>query len=237
MCECRLYENRNPFRELKTGVQRIFMYCASPNSVSASMLKSLILIFLSLIITIVSFGQFYFKNDSTDSRIQSGAMDEINKKFSLQKDNDFELRLFIFPKWSDKNEGLSIFILSFKNEKWRARLFRNAWSEKNSQEILLKTEGIDALWKELDKNDVLNIPLAQNLVDKKGEIIIDQLQADNNSISYSFELLTKNAVRHYAYKCPLKFSKKYNYIPTFQKVSNIVQLILQFCQIEGKLIC
>jgi len=135
MCECRLYENRNPFRELKTGVQRIFMYCASPNSVSASMLKSLILIFLSLIITIVSFGQFYFKNDSTDSRIQSGAMDEINKKFSLQKDNDFELRLFIFPKWSDKNEGLSIFILSFKNEKWRARLFRNAWSEKNSQEI------------------------------------------------------------------------------------------------------
>lgn len=30
-------------------------------------------------------------------RIQSGAMEEIDNKFSLSKDNEFELRLFIFP--------------------------------------------------------------------------------------------------------------------------------------------
>lgn len=192
---------------------------------------------LFLVIANVSFGQFSFKNDSTDMRIQSGSMEEIDKKFNLQKDNDFEFRLFIFPKWSDNKEGLSLFILTSKNGVWKARLFQNAWSPNESHEIPLGTDGIDSLWKELNENDVLTIPLAQDLVDKKGEIIIEQLQGDNNSISYSFELLTKTAYRNYGYKCPLEFSKKYDYIVTFKKVSKIVQLILQFCQIGNKLSC
>lgn len=169
-------------------------------------------------------------------RIQSRAMEEIDKKFNLQKDNEFELRLFIFPKWSDNKEGLSIFIISFKSGEWKARLFKNARSPEQSQEFPLKTDGLDSLWKELEKNNVLTIPLAQTIVDNKGEILIDQLQADNNSIIYSFELLTKDAYRSYAYKCPLEFSRKYDYISTFKNVSNIVQLILQFCKIE-KLSC
>jgi len=201
------------------------------------MLKSLVVIFLLLATSIVSFGQFSFKNDSIDSRIQSGAMDEIDKKFRLQKDNDFEFRLFIFPKFSDTKEGLSIFIMTFKNGEWKARLFQNAWSPKDSQEIPLRAGGIDSLWREVDKNDALTIPLAQTLVDKKGEILIDQLQSDNNSMLYSFELLTKNTVRHYAYKCPFEFSRKYDYIEPFKKVSNIVQIILRFCGIENKLSC
>ena len=196
------------------------------------MLKSFIIVFLSLATGIHSFGQFSFKDDSTDMRIQSGAMGEIDKKFSLQKDNEFELRLFIFPKWTDNKDGLSIFILSFKNGEWKARLFKNAWSTKQSQEVPLGSDGLDSLWKELDKNNVLTIPIAQNLVDKRGEILIDQLQGDNNSILYSFELLTKVAYRSYAYKCPLEFSKKYDYLSTFKNVSNIVQLILRFCKIE-----
>lgn len=170
-------------------------------------------------------------------RIQSGAMEEIDNKFSLSKDNEFELRLFIFPKWTDNNGGLSIFILSFKNGGWKARLFNNASSTENSQEIPLRSDGMDSLWKELDKNNVLTIPHAQDLVDKRGEILIDQLQGDNNSILYSFELLNKVAYRNYAYKCPVKFSKKYDYIPTFKNVSNIVQLILRFCQIESRMTC
>ena len=197
-----------------------------------SMLKSFIIVFFSLATGIHSFGQFSFKDDSTDMRIQSGAMGEIDKKFSLQKDNEFELRLFIFPKWTDNKDGLSIFILSFKNGEWKARLFKNAWSTKQSQEVPLGSDGLDSLWKELDKNNVLTIPIAQNLVDKRGEILIDQLQGDNNSILYSFELLTKVAYRSYAYKCPLEFSKKYDYLSTFKNVSNIVQLILRFCKIE-----
>lgn len=96
---------------------------------------------------------------------------------------------------------------------------------------------MDSLWKELDKNNVLTIPHAQDLVDKRGEILIDQLQGDNNSILYSFELVNKVAYRNYAYKCPVKFSKKYDYIPTFKNVSNIVQLILRFCQIESRMTC
>jgi hypothetical protein len=203
----------------------------------SSMTKQIIIFIISSTLAIVSFGQFSFKDDNTDNRIQSGAMEEIDKKFSLQKDNDFELRLFIFPKSSDKKGELSIFILSAKNREWKTRLFENAWSPLNSQEIPLRTIGIDSLWKELYKNDVLTIPLAQEIVDQKGEILIDQLEGDNNSLLYSFEFLTKNAVRHYAYKCPLEFSKKYDFIPTFKKVSNIVQLILNFCQLGNKLAC
>lgn len=195
-------------------------------------MKSFIIVFFSLASSIHSFGQFSFKDDSTDMRIQSGAMEEIDKKFRLQKNNEFELRLFIFPKWSDNKEGLSIFILSFKSGVWNARLFKNAWLPKQSQEISLKSEELDSLWNELHKNNVLTIPLAQTLVDKKGEILIDQLQNDNNSISYTFELLTKDAYRSYGYKCPLEFSRKYDYIPTFKNVSNIVQIILQFCKIK-----
>lgn len=164
-------------------------------------------------------------------------MEEIDKKFHLQKDNDFEFRLFIFPKLSDTKEGLSIFLLTYKNSESKARLFQNAWSPNNSQEIPLRIDSIDSLWRELDKNNALTIPLAQTLVDKKGEILIDQLQGDDNSILYSFELVTKDAVRHYAYKCPLEYSKKYDYIETFRKVSNIVRLILQFCGIENKMSC
>jgi hypothetical protein len=201
------------------------------------MLKYLIATFLLLSTTICSFGQFSINDDSTDSRIQSGAMEEIDKKFHLQKDNDFEFRLFIFPKLSDTKEGLSIFLLTYKNSESKARLFQNAWSPNNSQEIPLRIDSIDSLWRELDKNNALTIPLAQTLVDKKGEILIDQLQGDDNSILYSFELVTKDAVRHYAYKCPLEYSKKYDYIETFRKVSNIVRLILQFCGIENKMSC
>jgi hypothetical protein len=201
------------------------------------MFKSLTLGLLSLAFATISFGQFSFKNDSTDSRIQSGAMEEIDKKFQLQKHNDFEFRLFIFPKWSDNTEGLSIFVLTSKNGEWKARLFQNAWSQKKSQEISLGADGIDSLWKRLNENDVLTIPLAQDLVNTKGEVIIEQLQGDNNSLLYSFELLTENAVRHYAYKCPMAFSKKYEYIEAFKKVSRIVELILQFCSIENKLRC
>jgi hypothetical protein len=201
------------------------------------MLKYLIATFLLLSKTICSFGQFSINDDSTDSRIQSGAMEEIDKKFHLQKDNDFEFRLFIFPKLSDTKEGLSIFLLTYKNSESKARLFQNAWSPNNSQEIPLRIDSIDSLWRELDKNNALTIPLAQTLVDKKGEILIDQLQGDDNSILYSFELVTKDAVRHYAYKCPLEYSKKYDYIETFRKVSNIVRLILQFCGIENKMSC
>ncbi len=196
------------------------------------MLKTFIIVFISLTTSTLSFGQFFFMSDSTDMRIQSGAMEGIDKKFSLQKDNEFELRLFIFPKGSDNKVGLSIFIIFFNSGEWKARLFKNAWLPEQSLEIPLKSDGLDSLWKELDKNNVLTIPLAQNLVDKKGEILIDQLQADNNSIIYSFELLTKNAYRSYTYRCPLEFSRKYDYIITFKNVSNIVQLILQFCKIE-----
>jgi hypothetical protein len=196
------------------------------------MIKPLILFLFTLAINFHSFGQFSFKDDSTDMRIQSGAMEEIDKKFALQKDNDFELRLFIFPKWSDTKDGLSIFVLSFKNYKWTARLFNNAWSPEKSQETQIESDGLDSLWKQLDQNNVLTIPRAQDLADNKGEILIDQLQGDDNSILYSFELLNKNSVRHYAYKCPMEFSKKYNYIETFKNVSNIVQLILSYCKIE-----
>jgi hypothetical protein len=196
-------------------------------------MKSFIIVLFSLATSVHSFGQFFFKDDSTDMRIQSGAMEEIDKKFRLGKDNEFELRLFVFPKWSDNSEGLSIFILSFKSGEWKARLFKNAWSPKQSKEIPLQIDGLDSLWKELDKNNVLTVPLAQTLVDKKGEILVDQLQSDNNSISYTFEILTKDAYRSYGYKCPLEFSRKYDYIPTFKNVSNIVQSILQFCKIKN----
>ena len=80
-------------------------------------MKLFIIVFFSLASSIHSFGQFSFKGDSTDMRIQSGVMEGIDKKFILQKDNEFELRLFIFPKWSDNKEGLSIFLLKVANGK------------------------------------------------------------------------------------------------------------------------
>jgi hypothetical protein len=198
----------------------------------SKMIEKLIFAFLLIMTAGLSFGQFSFKNDSTETRIQSGAMLEIDKKYTLQKDNDFELRLFIFPRWSDTKDGLSIFILSFKHDKWTARLFRNPWSAEKSQEVLLKSEGLDSLWKQLEQNNVLTIPHARDLVDNKGEMLFDQLQGDSNSILYSFELLSKTSVRHYAYKCPKEFSIRYNYIETFKNVLNIVQYILKYCKIE-----
>jgi hypothetical protein len=164
-------------------------------------------------------------------------MEEIDQKFGLDKDYDFELRLFIFPKFADTKTGLSLFILNSKNGNWKARLFEQAWSLKNSVEIPLRSEGLDSLWKGLLENNVLNIPLTQYLVDKKGELILDQLESDNHSFIYTFELLTPAATRSYSYKCPMAFSKKYDSVPEFRKVANIVRLILKFCELEHKLAC
>lgn len=219
------------YRQLVFFISQINRFCVTKSG-SAIIMKSFIFLFFSLAISIHSFGQFTFKDDNTDMRIQGGVMEEIDKKFNLQKDNEFEFRLFILPNRSDNQEGLYIFIISFNSGLWKSRLFKNAWSTEQSQEIPLKSDGLDNLWKELDKNNVINIPLAQTLVDKSGKIVIDQLERGDSSILYSFELLTKDAYRSYAYKCPLKFSKKYDYISTFKSVSNIVQLILLFCKIE-----
>jgi hypothetical protein len=166
-------------------------------------------------------------------RIQSGLLETIDKQFRLEKDNDFELRLWIFPKATDDATSLSLFILSNKNGAWNGRLFSETWSEDKMKEIVLRNKGFDSLWKNLNNNEVLTIPKAWTLVDRNGDSIIE----DADGILYSFELLSKKAVRHYAYKCPKEFSRKYDYILSYKKVAQIVQYIIDFTGIDGNIIC
>lgn len=202
------------------------------------MAKTLFLTFLTLFYLNFSFAQFSFKDDSTDMRIQSWATTEIDKKFGLEKDNDFELRLFTFPRSSDKLSSPFLFILSNKNGKWNTRLFKDlvdyVGRPNRIEEVPLKKDSLETLWKQLNEHEVLSIPKAYTLLNKNGEMIIEERQDD---ITYSFELLAKKAVRHYSYHCPLFFSKKYDYIPTFSNVSKIIQIIFEYCNIETKTIC
>jgi len=197
------------------------------------MTKSVLLLFSSLFYFQLAYSQFSIVDDSTDMRIQSSALEKIDKRFRLDKDNDFELRLWIFPKTTDKSTNLSLFILSNKSGSWNARLFQNAWSKEKMNEAILKKEELEQLWKNLNNNNVLTIPKAWTLIDKKGDNIIQ----DADEVLFSFELLTKQAVRHYAYKCPDKFSREYNYIEAYKNVAAIIKYIIDFAGLNISIIC
>ena len=211
----------------------MFYLNGQTNNHSYFMSKSSFILLMGIILSNFSFSQFSFVDDSTDSRIQSGAFDEIDKQFKLEKDNDFELRLWTFPGISDNSSKASLFILSYRIGNWEARLFQDIWMTGKVKEVPLKKEGLEQLWKQLNENDVLSIPRAYTLLDKKGDMIIQE----NLGTLYSFELLSRKAVRHYAYHCPKEFSNKYDYVPTYKKVALIVQYIGAYIGINQDLIC
>ena len=166
-------------------------------------------------------------------RIQSAAIEDIDTKFHLEKNNDFELRLWTFSRTSDYQLLPTLFILSNKSGKWNARYFKDIAINGKIKELSLKTEGLEQLWKHLNENDVLTIPEAFTLEDKNGEPILQ----DKDGVLFSFELLSRNAVRHFAYKCPTEFANKFDYLQTYKKVAEIVRLIFNYVGENKDMLC
>ncbi|MEO6541552.1 MAG: hypothetical protein ABIN74_11190 [Ferruginibacter sp.] len=198
------------------------------------MQKSFIILVFSLVVYKVTLAQFEFANDrDTSWRIQSWSANVLKEKFNVDKDNDFELRLWIFEN-QKSNVFPTLFILSFKNQKWRARLFEDM-SEKRIHEIPIEQTGLDSLWNNLNNYDLLTIPHFDKLFDLNEKVVDEMEYSQKMDRSYSFELLAKGKVRHYSYYCPNKWAAKYLDITTFRKVSSIVQLIISYCKLVYKI--
>lgn len=89
--------------------------------------RSIIRIFAVFLIVIVSGSpvnaQFDFDADSGCYTAYRNWFDKIDSVYHLQKDNDFELRVWIRPALSFYP---LLFTLSCQNNKWKARLFELA---------------------------------------------------------------------------------------------------------------
>lgn len=191
-------------------------------------MKILLFNFLFVLFTVnASYCQPKFDNDSTFKPHFSDFVQTIDSSFQLEKNADFELRFWTLI---DKTMERKIFILSLKDNVWKARLFKKTSFQKDTLiEIPIAQFNLDKLWKSLNKKGLLNIPAENDLRDRNGKIIDDRIR---HGISYRFELMTKNHKRSYRYNCPKKFSEDYKYIKAYRNVVDIIILIYNHCLLK-----
>ena len=179
----------------------------------------------------LSHAQFDFPNDSAYRPFLKSTYKQIDRKFHLEKAPEFELRI-----WTNSFVmGISdLFILSYKQSKWTARLFRNT-DYKEIDEKRLPDIYLDSLWAGLMANNVLTIPESKFLKDSSGR---EAQIGINDGTHYVFELSAGKNKRSYFYHCPQTHAEEYKYIKEFTQVVNILKLIFSFCNTtDDEILC
>ena len=184
-----------------------------------------------------SFSQISFENDSSYFPYQPKTYLRIDSMGHLNKDVDFEYRLWVSPALKYKHY---LFIISLKEEKWGLRWFEYGWKQVQDSSFRDFAErkpfnnNIKSLVAELEKNEFLKIPAANDVKDSTGKIA-DVAALDG--VFFSFELISKENKRAYFYHCPEYNMKEYPYIKTFQQVINIIKAIFRYCGLGDFYIC
>jgi hypothetical protein len=200
--------------------------------------KALLTLFLCTVLMQQSISQLSFPDDIDFRPFLQRSINNIDSAFHLEKDNEFEFRLWVSPALSHRRY---CFILTLKEKKWIARLFLDGYKPyqdslvtRDLQEINIEKDNLDILVKELEKNNYLLIPSPETLVNKEGK------PADVpvlDGVLYHFELIGQKSKRSYSYQCPALKSEEYGYIKEFRQVVNIISAVLKFCNIKDHRIC
>lgn len=169
-------------------------------------------------------GQPVFENDTSFKPFLQTLVTTIDSNFHLEKDVEFEMRFWTLIS---KTMERQLFILSFKNNTWNARLFKiTTYLSDTLVETPVSQSNLEKLWKNLNKNNILTIPREYDLRDRSGKEIDDPI---HDGISYWFEFTTAKNKRSYRYHCPKSLSEDYKYIKEYRNVVNIITLIYKHC--------
>ena len=152
----------------------------------------------------------------------------VDSLFNLSKDFDFELRLSVNPSLLP---GRQLFVLSAKDLRWSLRCFEFSrddttftWKERFS------TREPTELWREIQEKNPLHLLSEDELTDSDG----NELQLGMyDGVFYAFELKNKKGERHYYYRCPKAWQKKYPHIKEFKRASDIIDAFYaSFAKVE-----
>jgi hypothetical protein len=171
-------------------------------------------------------------NDTSFFPTSQILLTEIDNRFHLNKENDFELRVWITFSKTMKRQ---LFILSHAKNKWTARFFeRSIYLADTLLEIRLGQEGLATLWKRLKRRNLLTIPKDYELKDKNGNEIEIPI---HDGIAYTFELLSPESKRSYSYHCPKSHHEEYPKVQAFEDIVKLIHLIYKYCKIAPAYIC
>lgn len=193
------------------------------------MMRFSILIFL--FVSQKCFSQFNFSNDSSYHWYPDYFLRQVDSIYHLDTTAEFEFRY-------KSGEGISrnkkMLILTYKNGKWCARYFvSNRMEDYTVREIILNGDP-SALWANLGKYDILNLPSSNQLKDSTGNTPSLPIY---DGIGYSFEFYSRNNKRGYSYHCPDHYRKSFPNIKEFESITHIIGLINAFCGIPVNFIC
>lgn len=222
-----------------------------------------ILIILFALFAINAYSQIDFENDPKSFNDiynkhynYKGLNKDINKKFGLADNYDFELRLWVEPA---PMSGRSVFILRQKNNLWNARYFTEKikvegeavsafWKEKE-----LVQDDLGQLWQNLRNNQILTLPTLDSIRNKMRVYYADTLYISGlnfplsdgpyykpyilDGVSYRIELKTQNKKRSYTYHCPRGYLKECPNVEELFRAYAIVALIFRKVGLNPNTIC
>ena len=199
------------------------------------MQKSLIIFFLFACFQRLS-AQPIFENDEKFKPFFKRAYNNINSKFQIKNNANFEYRF-----WAVRGLDMTyvLFILTQKDNKWNIRCFNNGWGSDirsndkyGLKEIKAADTNLIQLVTLLENNDFLQIPDQRSLKDSLGnraEVAV----ADGEL--YIFDVISKKNKRSYSYHCPDAGIKEYPYIRSYEQVINIIKAIFKYYKLNDAL--
>ena len=158
--------------------------------------------------------------------------------YNLDQDYDFEFRL-----WQDglSNNSQSVFIMTFKKDKWSAKYFHFNWNRKESEkelvEVKVDSSKLNQLWYLMNYHKVLSLPNSNQLSSKMVEYVIDTVNFEDSyerrlditdGIGYNFELLKPNKRRSYFYSNPEPLFKRYPFIEELSDATVLIYMIRKY---------
>jgi len=180
-----------------------------------------ILLFFVLFLSIHSFGQFDFKDNSRYNLKNLNRLDSI---FGLQKGADFEFRLHTFGSYPP---DVSTFILTVKDGAYKGRCFKMQDIDSNRYdwvEIVVDTANLKNLWDNILLNKVFSLPDFRKLAKQK-KIDLNYRDGIGYTIEY-FDRKKKNGALYY--HCPVSMSTHYPNVKELEQMTNIIKLVYSY---------
>lgn len=190
-------------------------------------MKYVLFLFFSSFLCHGLYAQFEFKKDSLD-KLNPRNIRDIDTLFQVTGKGDFQLLFWMLPGQEDRR---TLLVLTYLNEHWQARYFQRqkennklAWNEHP-----IPQDGIENLWSELVKNEVLRLKSSEELANFK-------YRPEEDGILYFIELRNATGKRAYYYHCPLH-QQPYNKHPELERMINMIRLLYEFSREKQKPVC
>jgi hypothetical protein len=167
---------------------------------------------------------------------------KLDSILNLEKDYDFQFRL-----WKDGFFCTSVFVLTYKNQKWGARYFDKVSSKKEfvsgqkrgMVERKVNPSILKQLWWLMEENEILTLPDQSLIKDRLATYFVDTITYSlskstmvmTDGIRYTFELKSPKKKRCYSYSNPESFYKEYK-IKELAEVVSTIKIVDKFLELN-----